>query len=241
MPRFYSSEPLHAGATLALPEACSHHIHVLRLQPGETVQLFDGRGEEGQWNAEIVALEKKRVTVRLGAFEPLAAELPYAVTIAQALPEASKMDWIVEKAIELGARGIAPLAAQRCVVRLSGDRAEKRQAHWERIVVAATEQSGRARLAPVAPVQDFHKALQAGGDKVLLTPRATRLLSDWARETPAHDVTLLIGPEGGYTPQEEDAAIAAGAVPLGLGARVLRTETAALSALATLAAMWGER
>jgi 16S rRNA (uracil1498-N3)-methyltransferase len=241
MPRFYCSEPLHAGAALALPEACSHHIHVLRLQPGDAVQLFDGRGDEGQWSADIVAVEKKRVTVQVREFEPLARELPYAITIAQALPEAAKMDWIVEKAIELGAQGIAPLAAQRCVVRLSGERAEKRHAHWARIVEAATEQCGRARLAHLAPLQDFHKALAPDGRKVLLTPRATATLADWARAQKPHDLTLLIGPEGGYTPQEEDAAIAAGAVPLGLGARVLRTETAALAALATLAALWGER
>ena len=151
------------------------------------------------------------------------------------------MDWIVEKAVELGAAGIVPLAAQRSVVRLSGDRADKRLAHWQAVVVSASEQCGRNRLADVAPVQDVNRWLAAPttGTRILLSPRADASLAQWVRATPAQDVTLLVGPEGGLTDQEEDAARAAGALALSMGPRVLRTETAGLAALAILAAGWG--
>jgi 16S rRNA (uracil1498-N3)-methyltransferase len=151
------------------------------------------------------------------------------------------MVWIVEKAVELGAAGIVPLAAQRSVVRLSGDRADKRLAHWQGVVVSASEQCGRNRLADVAPVQDAHRWLAepGSGTRILLSPRADASLAAWTRATPAQDVTLLVGPEGGFTDQEEEAALAAGALALSMGPRVLRTETAGLAALAILAAGWG--
>jgi 16S rRNA (uracil1498-N3)-methyltransferase len=133
------------------------------------------------------------------------------------------------------------LAAQRSVVRLSGDRADKRLAHWQAVVVSASEQCGRNRLADVAPIQDFNRWLgqRADGVRILLSPRADASLAQWTKQAPAQDVTLLVGPEGGFTEQEEDAARAAGALPLSMGPRVLRTETAGLAALAILAAGWG--
>jgi 16S rRNA (uracil1498-N3)-methyltransferase len=151
------------------------------------------------------------------------------------------MDWIVEKAVELGVAAVQPLAAARSVVKLSGERAEKRQAHWEGVIVAASEQSGRNRLAALSPLQEFGRyiAQPADGPRILLSPRATQSLAAWARATPPCPVTLLIGPEGGFSAAEEDAAIAAGALALSMGPRVLRTETAGLAALAVLAAHWG--
>jgi 16S rRNA (uracil1498-N3)-methyltransferase len=150
------------------------------------------------------------------------------------------MDWIIEKAVELGVGAIQPLAAARSVVKLSGERAEKRQAHWEGVIVAASEQSGRNRLARLEPLQDFGRyiAQPADGPRILLSPRATQSLAGWARATPPCPVAFLIGPEGGFSAQEEDAAIAAGALALSMGPRVLRTETAGLAALAVLAAHW---
>jgi 16S rRNA (uracil1498-N3)-methyltransferase len=168
--------------------------------------------------------------------------LPYAITLAQALPEGSKMDWIIEKSVELGAAAIQPLSAQRCVVRLSSERAEKKQAHWQGVIVAAAEQSGRNRLpllaAPAAlgdwlAQQDLHKRL-------LLSPRGEQSLSDWARHQPPQALTLLIGPEGGFTEAEETLACAKGAMMLTIGPRVLRTETAGLAAVAALNGIWGE-
>jgi 16S rRNA (uracil1498-N3)-methyltransferase len=240
MPRFYCPQPLAAGATVDLPEAVAHHLHVVRMQPGAALTLFNGSG--GQYAARLAELGKKRATATVEAFEAVEVELPYALTLAQGLPEGTKMDWIVEKAVELGAAGVQPLAAQRSVVRLSGERADKRLAHWQGVVVAASEQCGRNRLAQVAPVADFNRWLAQpgdGGTRILLSPRATQSLAEWARATPPQALTLLVGPEGGLTEQEEDAALAAGALALSMGPRVLRTETAGLAALAILAGAWG--
>ena len=239
MPRFYCPQPLPAGAIVDLSETVAHHLHVVRQQAGDEVVLFNGEG--GQVRARLVEIGKRRASAEVVAVEAVEAELPYAITLAQGLPEgSSKMDWIVEKAVELGVTAIQPLAAARSVVKLSGERAEKRQAHWEGVVVAASEQSGRNRLAALMPLQDFNRyiAQPADGPRILLSPRATQSLAAWARSTQPQPVTLLIGPEGGFSAAEEDAAIAAGALALAMGPRVLRTETAGLAALATLNAVW---
>jgi len=239
MPRFYCPLPLAAGLLVDLPEAVAHHLHVVRQQPGAQLTLFNGQG--GQYRATLQDVGKRRASARVDAFENVEVELSYAITLAQALPEASKMDWIIEKAVELGVAAIVPLAAQRCVTRLSGERAEKRHAHWEGIIVAASEQSGRNRLATLAPLEDVGKwlARPAAAPRILLSPRGTRTLAAWAGAQAAQDVVLMVGPEGGFAPGEEDAAIAAGAIALTMGPRVLRTETAALAAAATLQAVWG--
>lgn len=239
MPRFHCPQPLVPGSLVDLPEAVAHHLHVVRHQSGDELVLFNGEG--GQARARIVDIGKRRASAEILALEAVDVELPFRMTLAQGLPEGSKMDWIVEKAVELGAAGIVPLAAQRSVVRLSGERADKRLAHWQAVVVSASEQCGRNRLAAVAPVQDFNRWLGQGADgvRILLSPRADASLAAWVRQTPARDVTLLVGPEGGFTDQEEDAARAAGALALSMGPRVLRTETAGLAALAILAAGWG--
>jgi 16S rRNA (uracil1498-N3)-methyltransferase len=240
MPRFYCPQPLRPGSLVDLPEAVAHHLHVVRQQSGDELVLFNGDG--GQARARLVEIGKRRATAEILAIDAVDVELPFRMTLAQGLPEGSKMDWIIEKAVELGAAAIVPLAAQRSVVRLSGDRADKRLAHWQGVVVSASEQCGRNRLAGVAPVQEVNRWLgqgAAGGVRILLSPRADASLAQWTRATPAQDVTLLVGPEGGFTDQEEDAALAAGALALSMGPRVLRTETAGLAALAILAAAWG--
>ena len=238
MPRFYCPQPLVSGNTIELPEAVAHHLHVVRLQPGAALTLFNGEG--GQYRATLVETGKRRATAIIDAHEAIEAEAPYPVTLAQGLPEGSKMDWIIEKAVELGVAAIQPLAAARSVVRLSGERLEKRQAHWHGVVVAASEQCGRNRLAQLLPMTDMQPWLAAstGTTRILLSPRATGSLAGWARANAPQAVTLLIGPEGGLTPHEEDAAVAAGALSLSMGPRVLRTETAGLAALAVLAGAW---
>ena len=239
MPRFHCPQPLVPGSVVDLPEAVAHHLHVVRQQSGDELVLFNGDG--GQARARLVEIGKRRATAEILAIEAVDVELPFRVTLAQGLPEGSKMDWIVEKAVELGVGAIQPLAAQRSVVRLSGERADKRLAHWQAVVISASEQCGRNRLADVAPVQDLHRWLAAPctGTRILLSPRADASLAQWTRTAPPQDVTLLVGPEGGFTDQEEDAARAAGALALSMGPRVLRTETAGLVALAILAAGWG--
>lgn len=240
MPRFYSPSPLAVGAIVLLPEHIAHHIRVLRLTVGDTVTLFNGDG--GEYTASLNVVDKRSVTAEIKTFSPREAELPYAVTLAQALPEASKMDWIVEKAVELGATAIQPIAAQRCVVRLSAERATKKMEHWQSIIIAASEQSGRNRLPHLAEPAGFADwvAQRNLHHRILLTPRAQLSLSDWARHHPPQAVALLIGPEGGFTEQEENAALAQDVLALSMGSRVLRTETAGLAALAALNAVWGE-
>jgi 16S rRNA (uracil1498-N3)-methyltransferase len=239
MPRFYCPLPLVPGIQVDLPEAVAHHLHVVRQQAGDTLTLFNGEG--GQYSATLQEVGKRRASARIDAYDAVDVELGYAITLAQALPEASKMDWIIEKAVELGVAAVTPLAAQRCVTRLSGERLDKRHAHWQAIIVAASEQSGRNRLATLAPLEDVSKwlARPSAAPRILLSPRGTRTLAAWAGAHPAQDVVLMVGPEGGFSPAEEDAAIAAGALPLTMGPRVLRTETAALAAAATLQALWG--
>lgn len=240
MPRFHCPQPLAIGAIVDLAPETAHHIQVLRLAAGDHVTLFNGQG--GEYTATLTALAKRSATVEVKTFSPREAELPYAITLAQALPEGAKMDWIVEKAVELGAAAIQPLAAQRCVVRLSDERAAKKLGHWQGIVVAAAEQCGRNRLPHLCEPADFGRWIGQPTlhPRILLTPRAEQSLSEWARHHPPQSVTIAIGPEGGFSEQEEDAAVAHGFLALSIGARVLRTETAGLAALAALNAVWGE-
>jgi 16S rRNA (uracil1498-N3)-methyltransferase len=240
MARFFCPVPLAIGAEISLPETIAHHIHVVRLPVGESITLFNGEG--GEYRATLTSIEKRRASAQVKTFSPREVELPYSVTIAQALPEGSKIDWIIEKAVELGAAAIQPIAAQRCVVKLAGDRAGKKLEHWRGIVSAAAEQSGRNRLMHVCEPADLNSwvAQQNLHMRIMLCPRAEQSLSNWARHHPPQAISLLIGPEGGFSEQEERAATDCGVVPLSIGPRVLRTETAALAALAALNAVWGE-
>jgi len=239
MPRFFYPSELQIGATIALPEAVAHHCQVLRLSIGQTIVLFNGSG--GSYVASLTEIEKRRASAEVKTFDPAEVELPYALTLAQALPEASKMDWIIEKAVELGAAGIQPLAAQRSVIRLSGERAEKRRAHWHGIICSASEQCARNRLAQLGEIIDFRQWIlqQDLHRRVILSPHADQSLADWARHHPAQALTLMIGPEGGFTEQEHELAVTHGAIPLTMGPRILRTETAGLAAISTINAHWG--
>lgn len=240
MPRFFCPSPMSIGSHLDLPADVAHHLHVVRMTAGEQVTLFNGEG--GEYTATLTSLEKRRASVEIKAFSPREAELGHAITLAQALPEAAKMDWIIEKAVELGVAAIQPLATQRCVVRLSAERAARRREHWQGVIVSAAEQSGRNRLPALAEVADFKNWIgrQDLHKRILLSPRADQSLSDWARHHPAQSLCLLIGPEGGLSEQEEDIACSHGALALSMGPRILRTETAGMAAIACLNAIWGE-
>ena len=150
------------------------------------------------------------------------------------------MDWVIEKAVELGVATIQPLAAQRSVVKLSAERAEKRQAHWQGIIASASEQCGRNRLAQLEPLADFNRwiAQPSTQARILFSPRATQSLAGWAKNQTPQAVTLMIGPEGGFTEQEEQLAVARGAILLSLGERVLRAETAGMFAVAAIQSVW---
>jgi 16S rRNA (uracil1498-N3)-methyltransferase len=233
--------PVHGECALAREQA--HHVaRVLRLAAGDPVTLFDGRGVE--YSAVIAHVAKSRVTLSVGEPQQVSRESPLAVTLAQAMSSGERMDYTVQKAVELGIAQIRPLATERSVVRLDAERAIKRVEHWQAVVIAACEQCGRNSVPQVLPVMEFTGWLadatreEATGIRLLLSPSAAVALHELSR--PSGAVTLLAGPEGGLSPQEQRTAQAAGFTAVRLGPRVLRTETAALAALAAMQALWGD-
>ncbi|WP_077034310.1 16S rRNA (uracil(1498)-N(3))-methyltransferase [Pelomonas sp. KK5] len=238
MPRFHVDQPLGAaGSELSLPPGAARHVQVLRLQPGESITLFDGSGDE--WQAEVLAMGRSEVTVRLGERAAVQRELAQDVTLAVVMPANDRMDGIVEKATELGAFAIRPLMSERSVLRLAGDRAAKKVGHWQGVAVAACEQSGRTRVTRIEPVMTLAAWLQAldvtppaGERRWLLSPTSAQALSAQAA---APRTLVLSGPEGGLSGAEEDAARARGFVAMKLGPRILRADTAPLAVLGWLA------
>jgi 16S rRNA (uracil1498-N3)-methyltransferase len=213
-------------------------VRVLRLPPGAPVVLFDGRG--GEYPARIERIERDRVYAELAAWQEIERESPLVVTLVQALQAGDKMDFTIQKAVELGVRDIVPVESRRSVLRLSGERAAKRVAHWQGVVASACEQCGRNQVPLVAPLEKLENwlARPAGGVlRLMLAPDAGQTLADIE---PAGAVQLLIGAEGGLDPQEMIAAQQAGFQAVRLGPRVLRTETAGLAVLAALQALWGD-
>lgn len=239
LPRFYCREALSPGAHVELPEPVARHaVRVLRLPPGAPMVLFDGRG--GEYPAHIERIERDRVMAVLGAWVETERESALAITLVQALQAGDKMDFTIQKAVELGVRDIVPVESRRSVLRLAGERAGKRVAHWQGVVASACEQCGRNQVPLVAPLEKLENWLARPADGVLrlmLAPDAEQTLATIA---PAKNVQLLIGAEGGLDPQEVIAAQQAGFQAVRLGPRVLRTETAGLAALAALQALWGD-
>ena len=238
--RFYCPLPLHAGRTVTLPPEAAHHaLRVLRLRSGDELVVFDGLGGEYPGRVSEIA---PTLRLALGDWREVEREAPLAMTLAQALPSGDKMDWVVQKAVELGVLAIQPLQAKRSVVRLAGERAEKRCNHWQQIAVAACEQSGRNRLPTICPILDLaHYLAQPAGEnetRLLLSPQADEGMS--ALPPPVGKVTLLVGPEGGFDADEEAAARSVGFRAVTMGPRVLRTETAGLAAMAAMLALWGD-
>lgn len=244
VPRVHVPSRLVAGACLRLPEATGHHlVRVLRLRSGASIVLFDGSG--GEHDAIIAGLGRDGVTVAVGRWRAVAREASLAVHLAQGVSSGERMDYTLQKAVELGIAGIEPVVTERSVVRLDAERAPRRHAHWERVCVSACEQSGRDRVPTVQPpcaVADWFAALPARAAlfplRLLLSPDAADSLRDLA--PPSGAILLLAGPEGGLTPQERANARQCGFRPVRLGPRILRTETAALAALAAMHALWGD-
>jgi 16S rRNA (uracil1498-N3)-methyltransferase len=242
-PRFHCPEQLaaaDAGREYALPDAVAHHaLRVLRLAVGDALTVFTGRG--GEFAATLVRADKHRAIVRLDAFDPVERETALAVTLVQGLAASDAMDHAVRRAVELGAAAIRPVVTSRSARLPAGDRGDKRLAHWRQIVVAACEQCGRNRLPgvhDVVPLERFLTERARDATGLVLVPGGSTTLADVP--LPACGIDLVIGPEGGFARVEVDAARAAGLLPVRLGPRVLRTETAALAALAAINATWGD-
>ena len=237
-PRFFCPDGLVPDCEIPLPAPVAHHAErVLRLVVGDAVVLFDGQG--GEFSATLTALGKQPAA-RLGPRLPIERESSLAITLVQALASGDKMDWVVQKAVELGVMAIQPVAAERSVLKLAGDRAVKRVAHWQGVAAAACEQCGRNQVPQLAPLEKLENWLARpanGALRLILAPDADQALVDLP---PAENVQLLIGAEGGLDPQEILAARQVGFTAVKMGPRILRTETAGLAALAVLQALWGD-
>ncbi len=247
MPRFYCAQALQTGVSIALPATAARHVQVLRMQPGQTITLFNGGG--GEFQAVIEHMGRQDVRVVVGAHQAIEREAHHQVHLAVVMPANDRMDWLVEKATELGVQRITPLMSQHSVLRLQGERAEKKLAHWQAVAISACEQCGRNTLPEVEPLQNLSTWLQSDCVANLLNTQdgpsatqaavlslhpSTQSLREWSTEHQSTSWLLLNGPEGGLNDDEDAMARAKGFAAVNLGNRVLRAETAALAALAYL-------
>ena len=239
MPRFYVDFALSPDSVVELPDNVVRHLNVLRVKNTEEIVLFNGNGKSYPALPEV--LEKRRASMRILREEATDNESPLNITLVQAVSAAERMDFTLQKSVELGVAEIRPVISERCVVRLSGERAEKRVARWQEIVVSACEQSGRNIVPKVLPLTTYAQSLQQ------LPQETTKLLMSLNRAQKLGDVqpqsgkvVFMVGPEGGWTEKEEQQAFDAGFQSVTLGKRVLRTETASLAAIAAMQTLWGD-
>ena len=239
MPRFYVDFALSPESVVELPDNVVRHLNVLRVKNTEEIVLFNGNGKAYPALPEV--LEKRRASVRILREEAADNESPLNITLVQAVSAAERMDFTLQKSVELGVAEIRPVISERCVVRLSGERAEKRVARWQEIVVSACEQSGRNIVPKVLPLTTYAQALQQlpqETTKLLMSLNRAQKLSDVQPQS--GKVVFMVGPEGGWTEKEEQRAFDAGFQSVTLGKRVLRTETASLAAIAAMQTLWGD-
>ena len=230
-PRVYVAGPLRAGSSVELPRAAGHHARVLRLREGDEVTLFDGTG--GEWRGRL----SSKARVELLEKREVERESPLAITLVQGVSSGERMDYTVQKAVELGVAAIQPLLTKKGVVRLEGERASTRVEHWRKIAIAACEQCGRNRIPQILPLLAFHQYRPPGaGTKLLLSAQGRSIRQLEAME----QAVIAAGPEAGFAQEEQAALERAGFVKASLGPRILRTETAALAALAALSALRGD-
>lgn len=240
MPRFYISAAPNIALPYVLPAAAAHHAaRVLRLATGDEIILFDGSGRE--WPAIIESIDRREVVVRATPARMVDRESPLSIILAQGISSGERMDYTLQKAVELGVTRILPIACARSVVRLAGERADKRREHWQNLVVAACEQCGRNIVPEVAAIQTLAAWLAEPSEPrlgIVFAPGAADTLHTLAK--PETQIAILAGPEGGFTPDEYQAATDAGFIPVRVGPRILRTETAALAALSAMQTLWGD-
>ena len=239
MPRFYLADALQPGQNISLPENVIRHLQVLRVREGEEITLFNGNGHS--YPARLLSLAKRQAVAEVLSEQTADNESPLAISLIQAVSSGERMDFTLQKSVEMGVTEIFPVTSARSIVKLSGERAEKRQERWQEIVIAACEQCGRNRIPTVHPLLPLSQRLQQ------LPQSDVRLLMGLHHPTSLKDIqpapqriTLMIGPEGGWSPEEEAAAFQTGFQSILLGKRVLRTETAALAAIAAMQTLWGD-
>ncbi|HLV76962.1 MAG TPA: 16S rRNA (uracil(1498)-N(3))-methyltransferase [Marinobacter sp.] len=239
IPRIYTNSPLSTGTRCELDESAANHVgRVLRMQPGQELYLFNGDGQD--YTATIAEVSKKVVGVTVTATAANPTESPLQITLGQTLSKGDRMDYAVQKAVEMGVTRIVPLTSERCDVKLKGDREDKRLRHWQQIAISAAEQCGRARVPEILPVMDLPQWLGHTRNcdlRLVLHHRTEQSLDTLAK--PAH-VALMIGPEGGLSAGEITLAEQHGFKPVALGPRVLRTETAPVAAMALCQWLWGD-
>ncbi|HGO7079525.1 TPA: 16S rRNA (uracil(1498)-N(3))-methyltransferase [Neisseria meningitidis] len=239
MPRFYLPENLSVGQTVALPDNIVRHLNVLRVRPNENITLFDGKGKAHA--AQLTVLEKRRAEAEILHEDTTDNESPLNITLIQSISSGERMDFTLQKSVELGVTAIQPVISERCIVRLDGERAAKRLARWQEIVISACEQSGRNTVPPVLPIIGYREALDkmpSESTKLIMSINRARKLGDIRQ--PSGAIVFMVGPEGGWTEQEEQQAFEAGFQAVTLGKRILRTETAPLAALAAMQTLWGD-
>lgn len=239
IPRIYTASPLGEGTHADLDDNAAQHVgRVLRMQPGQELRLFNGDGND--YPATLTETGKKRVQVLVGKPEPNLTESPLQITLGQTLSRGDRMDYAVQKAVEMGVSRVVPLTTERCEVKLKGDREDKRLRHWQSVAISAAEQCGRARVPDILPVMNVNEWLAFSRDcdlRLVLHHRTEQSLASLAK--PGH-IALMIGPEGGLSAEEIDQAEQEGFLPVALGPRVLRTETAPVAAAALCQWLWGD-
>jgi 16S rRNA (uracil1498-N3)-methyltransferase len=237
--RIFAPVPVRPGEDLWLDGDRAHYLtRVLRVRSADTIVLFDGHG--GEYPAVVGEISRQGVQLRPGAHSPRDVESPLAIRLIQGISRGERMDFVVQKATELGVQRITPVHTAYSVVRLKADRVEKKSGHWERIAQGACEQCGRNILPVIDAATDLDTVLAepVGGSRVILHTGGGEPIGNLQRIDGA--LTLLIGPEGGFNAAEFDLAVRAGFVPLSLGPRILRTETAALATIAILQSLFGD-
>ena len=236
--RLYTPDNLNTGQKIELKEDNAHYVRtVLRLKKDQVITLFNGQG--GEFLCDIDEVSRKRVVVSIIEAIDRTVESPLYVTLGLGVSRGDRMDWAVQKAVELGVNHIAPLITERCVVKFKADKKQQRLQHWKKIAQHAAEQSGRTLLPELNEITRLDDwAQEQVGLKVFLDPYAEKTLADIKPDD--LKVTLLSGPEGGFSDQERDLAVTAGFIPVRLGKRILRTETASLAALSAVQILWGD-
>ncbi len=236
--RLYLSASLNVGSRVELDDDAAHYVRtVLRLKQDQTIVLFNGQG--GEYLGRFSEVSRKNVRVKIEEFIDRDVESPLTVTLGLGISRGDRMDWAVQKAVELGVTQLTPLVTERCVIKFNDDKKQQRLQHWRSIIQHAAEQSGRTRLPELSEIADLQDWVsQQEGLKVFLDPYAEQSLADLRPEN--NRVTLLSGPEGGFSEQERQIAKATGFIPVRMGARILRTETAVLAALTAVQTLWGD-